>query len=83
MGEARRKAQEGLLSNTSKTKKKIRKNDSPRIIDWLPLTQKQRDNFFEISIKGGWIGIGGLVFIWLMVRIIGPAAGWWVPADLH
>ena len=83
MGEARRKAQEGLLSNTGKNQKKIRKNDSPRIIDWLPLTQKQRDNFFEISIKGGWIGIGGLVVIWLMVRIIGPAAGWWVPADLH
>ena len=83
MGEARRKAQEGLLSNTSNTKKKIRKNDSPRIIEWLPITQKQRDNFFDISIKAGWIGIGGLVCIWLMVRIIGPAAGWWVPADLH
>ena len=83
MGEARRKAQEGILSNTSKIKKKIRQNDSPRIVDWLPLTQKQRDDFFDISVKGGWIGIGILVLIWLMVRIIGPAAGWWVPADLH
>ena len=83
MGEARRRLAEGLVSKTRNPKKKIGKNDSPRIVDWLPLTQKQRDDFFNISIKGGWIGIGILVFIWLIVRIIGPAVGWWVPADLH
>ena len=83
MGEARRRAQEGLLPKTSKIKKKIAQDDAQRIIDWLPITPQQRDRFFDISIKGGWIGIGILVLIWLIVRIIGPAAGWWVPADLR
>ncbi len=83
MGEARRRAKEGLFSKTPKKKKNMSKNESPRIVDWLPITQKQRDTFIDFSIKGGWIGIGVLVFIWLIVRIIGPAAGWWVPADLH
>ncbi len=83
MGEAKRRSKDGRLSQTSKIKKKTNKNDSPRIVDWLPITQKQRDYFFDISIKGGWIGIAILVLIWLLVRIIGPAIGWWVPADLH
>ncbi len=83
MGEARRRAQEGLTPRKKSSKKKRDIVDSPRVISWLPLTQKQRDQFFDITIKGGWIGIGLLVLIWIMVRFIGPAAGWWVPADLH
>ncbi len=83
MGEARRRAEEGLLPRKTKIKKKERVDSSPRIIEWLPVTQKQRDQFFEISIKAGWVGIGFLVVIWVVVRFIGPAAGWWVPADLH
>ena len=83
MGEARRRAEEGLAPRQTKNKRKKRGDDSPRIFEWLPVTQKQRDQFFDISIKAGWVGIGGLVVIWVVVRFIGPAAGWWIPADLH
>ncbi len=83
MGEARRRAQEGLLPRQTKSKTMNKVDDSPRIIEWLPVTQKQRDQFFDISVKAGWVGIGVLVLIWVVVRFIGPAAGWWIPADLH
>ena len=83
MGEARRRAQEGYSPRKIKTKKKISKNDSPRIVDWLPITEKQRIKFYDFTTKAGWVGIGTLVLIWRVVRIIGPAAGWWVPADSH
>ncbi len=84
MGEARRRAQEGLLPMNTKTKKnKLSKDDSPRIIPWLPITVNQRNQFFDMSIKVGWVGIGVLVCIWIVVRFVGPAAGWWVPADLR
>ncbi len=83
MGEARRRAEEGLSPRKTKMKQRERVDSSPRIIEWLPVTQKQRDQFFETSIKAGWVGIGVLVVIWVVVRFIGPAAGWWIPADLH
>ena len=83
MGEARRRAQEGLSPQKTKMKRKKRAADSPRIIEWLPVTQKQRDQFFDISIKAGWVGIGVLVLIFVVVRFIGPAAGWWIPADVY
>ncbi len=82
MGEARRRAQEGS-SPRNISKKKIANHDSPRIIDWLSITEKQRTQFYDFTTKAGWVGIGVLVVIWLVVRIIGPAAGWWIPADLH
>ena len=78
MGEARRRAQDGL---PPKNKKNLGKYDSPRIVSWLPITEKQRTQFIDLSIRGGWIGIGILAVIWIVVRIIGPTAGWWVPAD--
>ncbi len=83
MGEARRRAEDGLLPRKTKSKSKKRVDDSPRIIEWLPVTQRQRDQFFDVSIKTGWVGIGVLVVIWIVVRFVGPAAGWWIPADLH
>ena len=83
MGEAKRKAQDGLMPRNLKKKKKKAKDDSPRIIPWLPITQKQRTQFIDITIKVGWVGIGVLVLIWVIVRFLGPAAGWWIPADLH
>ena len=77
MGEARRRSQEGLPPRQSKTKS----DNSPRIITWLPITEKQRDLFYSTTQRGGWIGIGILIAFWIVVRFIGPAAGWWVPAD--
>ena len=56
-------------------------NKSPRIIEWLPITVNQKDKFIKLSIKASWFGIGFLVLLWLVVRVIGPSAGWWTPAD--
>ena len=79
MGEAKRRKSLGLPPKQNNTKSKSDK--SPRIFDWLPLTIKQRDNLMKLSIKASWYGIGGLVVLWVVVRFIGPAAGWWTPAD--
>ena len=80
MAEARRRSQQGLGSRSEKRPDKNNK-DSPRIVSWFPVTQFQRDEFIRLTIRGGWVGIGMLVVFWLVVRIIGPAAGWWIPAD--
>jgi len=81
MGEARRKTTQGLSSDKKKNNMK-NKDLSPQIFSWFPTTQKQENMFIRLSIRGAWIGIGFLVLLWVIVRIIGPAAGWWVPADL-
>ncbi|KGG14671.1 MULTISPECIES: DUF2839 domain-containing protein [unclassified Prochlorococcus] len=83
MGEARRRAQENLGPRKVKTIKKSKEEESSRIIEWLPITQRQREQFIDLTIKGGWVGIGILVLVWVVVRILGPAAGWWIPADLR
>ena len=82
MGEARRKNSQELLQN-HQTKKKNKKEFSPKIFDWLPTTYKQEDMFIQLSIRGAWIGIGCLVLLWIIVRVVGPSLGWWVPADLR
>lgn len=48
-----------------------------RIVPWLPLTTTQSEAFVKTSTKGAWIGIGLLVFAWVMVRLIGPTLGLW------
>jgi Protein of unknown function (DUF2839) len=50
---------------------------SDRIVAWLPLTVKQSQDFVAWSTRGAWFGIGGFALLWLTVRLIGPAAGWW------
>ena len=79
MGEARRRSIQGLKPRDQKKSK----NQSPRIVSWFPVTQAQRDQFIQLSIRGGWIGIIFLVLFWITVRFIGPAAGWWIPADIR
>ena len=79
MGEAKRRKKLGLPPKKSNIKTKV--DQSPRVYDWLPITVNQRDNLIKISIKASWIGIGILVILWVVVRFIGPAAGWWIPAD--
>jgi hypothetical protein len=66
MGDAKRRKQGNQLPA-----------DSKRIVPWLPLTTAQSEAFVQTSTKGAWIGIGLLVFAWLMVRVIGPAVGLW------
>tara|TARA_Y100001968_G_C18989762_1_gene540844 strand:+ start:272 stop:517 length:246 start_codon:yes stop_codon:yes gene_type:complete len=80
MGEAQRKFNQNL--NHSRKEKKNKKPTSSRILSWLPITEEQEQGFIQLTIRGSWIGIGCLILLWIIVRIIGPAAGWWVPADL-
>tara|TARA_Y100001968_G_C18771356_1_gene442348 strand:+ start:100 stop:348 length:249 start_codon:yes stop_codon:yes gene_type:complete len=82
MGEARKRSAKGL-SLRSKNKPKVQPNQSSRIVEWFPVTKKQRDQFILLSIRGSWIGIGCLVVLWLVVRFVGPSFGWWVPADVR
>ena len=78
MGEAKRRKTLGLPSrNNTKTKF----DDSSRLFKWIPFTINQRDSLIKFSIKASWFGIGGLVILWIVVRFIGPAAGWWTLAD--
>ena len=77
MGEARRRASQGLPPRQRKTTS----DSSERIVSWLPLTKQQSGQFMAITTRGAWIGIGALVVFWIVVRFIGPAAGWWTLAD--
>ena len=77
MGEAKRRKSLDLPPKQNKTKS----DESPRLFDWLPFTINQRDSFIKLSIKASWYGIGALVILWIVGRFIGPAAGWWTPAD--
>ncbi len=79
MGEAKRRKILGLPPKKNNTKTKI--DESSRLFEWLPFTINQRDNLIKLSIKASWFGIGGLVILWIVVRFIGPAAGWWTLAD--
>ena len=76
MGEARRRPEQGLKPRS----KQNSRNDSPRIASWFPVTQAQRDQFIQLSIRAGWIGIAALVILWIIVRFVGPAAGWCLPS---
>jgi hypothetical protein len=66
MGEAKRRKQSGDVQTSS-----------DRIVPWLALTKKQSQDFVIWSTRGAWFGIGGLALLWITVRLIGPAAGWW------
>ena len=79
MGEAKRRKLLGLPPKQNDTKSKS--DDSPRLFEWLPFTLKQRDSLIKLSIKASWYGIAGLIILWVVVRFIGPAAGWWILAD--
>ena len=79
MGEAKRRKTLGL--SPKKNYSRNINDESPRIFEWLPFTINQRDNLIKLSIRASWFGIGGLVILWIVVRFIGPAAGWWTLAD--
>lgn len=76
MGEAKRRAEQGIPPRPRKPA-----DTSPRIAPWLPLTQRQGEQFVQITTRGAWIGIAALVLFWLTVRFVGPALGWWTLAD--
>jgi hypothetical protein len=79
MGEAKRRAEQGLPPRAKKTTAPA--DTSPRILPWLPLSRNQAERFVKLSTRGAWVGIGALVLFWLTVRFLGPALGWWQLAD--
>ena len=79
MGEAKRRKTLGLPPKKKNIKNQV--DQSPRVFDWLPITVNQKDSLIQLSIKASWFGIISLVILWVVVRFIGPAAGWWTPAD--
>jgi len=79
MGEAKRHKKLGLTPKEKNSNTKM--DEEQRLFEWLPFTINQRDNLIKLSIKASWFGIGGLVILWIVVRFIVPAAGWWTLAD--
>jgi hypothetical protein len=80
MGEAKRRAAQGLPPRPRPPAVK-EPDTSPRVANWLPLSRNQADRFVALTTRGAWIGIAALVLFWVIVRFIGPAAGWWTLAD--
>lgn len=67
MGEAkRRKAALGDKYGQEKT-----------ILPWVPITKTQADQFMKITTRATWFCIFALGAIWLTIRFVGPAFGWW------
>lgn len=48
-----------------------------KVAPWMPVTKKQSEQFMKITTTGAWIGIGGMVALWMTIRFIGPYFGWW------
>lgn len=48
-----------------------------RILPWLPITKSQSESLYKLTTRAAWVGIGVLAVIWVTVRFIGPAFGWW------
>lgn len=48
-----------------------------RILPWVPISKAQAGAFYQWTTRGAWIGIGLMVLIWVTVRFVGPAFGWW------
>lgn len=48
-----------------------------RFLSWLPITKSQASQAYTLTTKGAWIGIGVMVGVWVLIRFVGPAFGWW------
>ncbi len=81
MGEARRRAEQGLPPREKTSIRPVATDTSGRLAPWLPITRRQADRFVSLTTRGAWFGIGALVLFWVTVRFIGPALGWWTLAD--
>ncbi|HIK07791.1 MAG TPA: DUF2839 domain-containing protein [Trichormus sp. M33_DOE_039] len=67
MGEAKRR----------KESLKEQYGQEARILPWIPITKSQAELFMKWTTRGTWVCIGILVFVWVTIRFIGPAFGWW------
>jgi len=78
MGEARRRSSQGLPPRTIKSDKDDKSGQGNQ---WWNLDRSKADRFVNLTTRGAWIGIGVLALLWVTVRFIGPAAGWWTLSD--
>ncbi|MEL4894794.1 DUF2839 domain-containing protein [Crocosphaera sp. Alani8] len=67
MGEAKRR----------KNALKEQYGQEERILPWIPISKRQADDFYQWTTRGAWFGIGIMATLWITVRFIGPAFGWW------
>ena len=74
MGEAKRRSDLGLAPRQATS---APKDTSPRVVSWLPITRKQTQAFMTWSSRAAWAGIALLLVLWIVVRFLGPALGWW------
>ncbi len=54
MGEARRRAAQGLPPRQPKASTKA-VDTSPRVVSWLPLTRNQTQQFMAVTTRGAWM----------------------------
>ena len=66
MGEAKRR--QAVLGDSYGKEEKI--------LPWLPITKSQAQQFYKITTRGAWIGIGVMVLLWVTVIFIAPTFGW-------
>jgi len=43
----------------------------------IPLTKGQARAIYNWTTRGAWTGIILLAIIWVVIRFVGPAFGWW------
>lgn len=48
-----------------------------RVVSWLPITTEQSAAFMRWTSRGAWAGIILMIALWVTVRFLGPAFGWW------
>ena len=55
---------------------------SEPVASWLPFLSKGKaSKFVEVSTQAAWYGIGATALIWITIRFVGPAFGWWHLSD--
>jgi hypothetical protein len=68
MGEAKRR-KEQLGEDYGKTK--------DYILPGVPITKQQSTDFVTWTTRGAWAGITLMIVGWIVIRFVGPSAGWW------
>jgi len=51
--------------------------ETSRILPWVPINKSQAEQFVKWTTRGTWAGIGIMIAVWITIRFIGPAFGWW------
>jgi len=67
------------MGDAKRRKEKLgdRYGQEENILPWLPIKKSQADQFVTWTSRGAWAGIGAMILLWVTVRFLGPALGWW------